>query len=653
MNPALTSGSKPEQPVEAAGPVTTPTTGHQPALSEPQSKDETLLKRYGETNLLQLWILLMNGNALYDYVMGFVDKEKKIYARAKTLPIANALRRAMATILGTAAKGRDMVVAAYARNQDGQTCWGAFDFDYGADGGAEARGFAAAALQEVMKGEDRYIILEETHNGLHLFIIKKRPFACESWTEFLADIASRIGAPLKRGVCEIFPPLPTSMTNVGYALRLPGTWNPSSGTVGTILFENIEPIISGLEENPPEALSSSFSKRDKCFLSREDTTDVEDKNKASSEREENNGGKIAKKESREKKQADYEQKWAQRHPINRPRQRNECLKSLVSNIYYVVSRETGRQIAERQFLQKTVETEADVATHLKDFDEMWDSMEKHAWLPSLNPIEARKLEELTTAAERDAFRIIGGFAQFAKKSNQTDFFIVRDDLGCRLGLSGPGAGKLVERFITLKIVQRSQDYIPKVAAARYRWRLDVDPPAISDPPFDALVKPTQPGPSLELSGGDAYGCAPPANLFERKIMSRFGEQIVAILGIYGMLPLSELRQKIVGYREHVALAERVVARLQLRLLIDVDVSGAIKLGPRNSLLPVFRAMQILSKTVGPQLRDNPASLERLASHYSLDPAALTEARRRMFALGYLMTSELNRLLPHPHADLLI
>lgn len=644
---ALAGAIEPSSASPASIPVVT-----QPQLFESPSQGKTLLERYGEEGLLRLWAHQMNGNGPFDYVMGFRDKGKKTYTRARRVPIANGLRRAMTTVLGSAPAGRESTVAAYARNQSGMSCWGAFDFDYGPDGGRDARRPANAALAEITK-ENRYVVLEETHNGLHLVILKKDLIPSEAWTRFLTEIACSIGASIKRGVCEIFPSASSSNTNAGFALRLLGSWNPSAGRVGTILFENIAPLMSELEADPPPLLPSSYPKRDKCLPNSQDESESDDKNSTSSEdnqKKENNGGKITRKKSRKNNdQTAFEQKWASRYPINRPRQRNDRLKELTANIYFVVSRATGRDIAEEQFIKKTVKTEADLAAHIKDFEDIWDSMEKQVWLPSLNPVEVQTLERLNTPAERDAFRIIGGYARFAKKSGQ-DFFIVRDDLARRLQLSGPGAGKLVTRFITLNILKRTQEYIPEVSAARYRWLLNAETDAAND--LHAKVSPASVTESAAVPSSSEevnYGWAAPANLFERTLMRRYTDQILAHLSVDEMLSLEDLRQKIAGYKDNVALAERVMARLRLRLAIDVDPSGAIKLGPNHANYPIFRAMMILSKAVFGQLNDNPAALERLASHFSIDPAALVEARRRLLALGMLMRDDLNRLRPHPHS----
>ncbi len=86
-----------------------------------------------------------------------------------------------------------MAVAAFARDPVGRTCWGAFDFDCGADDGVEARRLAEAALGEVLKNNNKYSVFEDTGHGCHLTIFKTEFQSCEAWSKYLTDIARRIG----------------------------------------------------------------------------------------------------------------------------------------------------------------------------------------------------------------------------------------------------------------------------------------------------------------------------------------------------------------------------------------------------------------------------------------------------------------------------
>ncbi len=139
---------------------------------------------------------------------------------------------------------------------------------------------------------------------------------------------------LERGVCEIFPPATTSPTNAGYPLRMVGMWNPSSGTVGTVVFENVGPLIEWLNKNPPSILTASYPKRDKCLLPTEQVKQEEEP-VTKKEEKENSRRKIAQENfSETQTNAEYGRTWAKRYPIDRDGLRNDRLKELVMRLFF-------------------------------------------------------------------------------------------------------------------------------------------------------------------------------------------------------------------------------------------------------------------------------------------------------------------------------
>jgi hypothetical protein len=53
-----------------------------------------------------------------------------------------------------------------------------------------------------------------------------------------------------------------------------------------------------------------------------------------------------------------------------------------------------------------------------------------------------------------------------------DFPIACDSLGCRLGITGRGAGALWLKFVRLAIIRQTAVYKPNLTAARYCWLLN-------------------------------------------------------------------------------------------------------------------------------------------------------------------------------------
>ena len=148
--------------------------------------------------------------------------------------------------------------------------------------------------------------------------------------------------------------------------------------------------------------------------------------------------------------------------------RREKLKGMVGASFHQVSRTVAEQMARAQFAEKTVATNADEAEHSKDFGDLWNWM-KTPWLESLADTERERFAQLSTDAERGAFRIIRSYARKAAQDGNADFPIVRDNLGDRIGISGEGAGQLRRKFAKLGIIEQTAPYKANIAAARFAW----------------------------------------------------------------------------------------------------------------------------------------------------------------------------------------
>jgi hypothetical protein len=66
------------------------------------------------------------------------------------------------------------------------------------------------------------------------------------WTYLLKNTCELIGAPIQDGVCEIFPNERTEKQEVGRAIRVPGSLNPSTGKPELILADTIRPLLDHL-----------------------------------------------------------------------------------------------------------------------------------------------------------------------------------------------------------------------------------------------------------------------------------------------------------------------------------------------------------------------------------------------------------------------
>jgi DNA-binding MarR family transcriptional regulator len=97
---------------------------------------------------------------------------------------------------------------------------------------------------------------------------------------------------------------------------------------------------------------------------------------------------------------------------------------------------------------------ADQDEHAREFAEMWNDLVRK-WQVELTDAESKKFVLLKTESEKDAFRIIRNFARMAQERKVPDFPVALYNLAERLGLTPPGAGKLLGRFVEGGILKRT------------------------------------------------------------------------------------------------------------------------------------------------------------------------------------------------------
>lgn len=161
-----------------------------------------------EDELIRLYTHLHNSNGPYEWGMAFRgDGEKPRFLRAKTITEDVGIRWAVKTVFRRGMVSKPMAFMPYARNQAGQTCWGALDFDAHDGDTTRARDLAFKAWNHLRDiRPDLCVILETSSSGgWHVWIIKEKLFPCEAVTAFLKEVADAIGAEVRRGICEIFP----------------------------------------------------------------------------------------------------------------------------------------------------------------------------------------------------------------------------------------------------------------------------------------------------------------------------------------------------------------------------------------------------------------------------------------------------------------
>jgi hypothetical protein len=389
---------------------------------------------------------LHNANEPTAYVMGFRKDGCKKYVRAKRVPASRAISWSWSSMVGQPKS--KLAFVPYSTNENRQSRWGGMDFDAHSGQTDRARELALAAFRCLLNHPELFIILESSGSGgYHVWAISEEFRPVLDWIRFLKSIAAFIGAPIQAGTCEIFPPdsLPT---RYGKGMRAPGCWNPSTETLSEIYWQNCHPLLASLSRN---------SKRQP--LSRNELqSEFPDKERS-----------VSFPSLSSSPQSLYRAtEWLERFAITQTGTRNDMLAKLVGEVFHQVGHDTAARLAEAQFQSKTVATNARLDEHLASFRELWRGMEQR-WQASLSGAENEVFHALETGNERDAFRIVRSFALKAEQDGAPDFPLARDNLGLRLGITGPGAAAIRDKLAQLKAIEKTQAYQPNKAATRFRW----------------------------------------------------------------------------------------------------------------------------------------------------------------------------------------
>lgn len=400
-----------------------------------------------KTDFVALCEIMRNGNDPHFFMIPYRKEDGTAhFAKAKKARADKYATWAWDTITGTA-KNRASI-GFYPRNADGKSSWGAMDFDgsngHGNGNDESARENALKAFQLLLRHPELFVVLcTSGSSGWHLYAFTRDLHRLEDWIRLLKQVATMIGADIRKGECEIFPS--DTRGRVGYGIRAPGTWNPKHDTFSLIAFENVSPLLSALTVKEGGKRVSLSSRSNNGVTG----SDLTYRNENSVYR-----GEFG--------------EWKTRFAITELRTRREKLKAMVGHIFRQVGREVARRAAELQYNEKTVSTAATRCEHLLEFEELWDWWEAQ-WITELSEPERKKFDALRVDSnDRTAFRIIKNFARLASGANG-DFKIVAEHLAKRLPATLQTACNIRLRFCSAKILKQTAVYVPQKLAARYRW----------------------------------------------------------------------------------------------------------------------------------------------------------------------------------------
>jgi hypothetical protein len=389
----------------------------------------------------EMCIHMMNDNPSNFFLMPYRDDDgTPRFKKAFRADVEKRMGWAWDTITGTAKPERPGSIGFYPTNAQRQSRWAAMDFDmHDHDDQMRARDFAHKAFACLIREPQLFVALTSSagdpqHSGWHLFIFTADFYPCEEWTRLLKQVADQIGAPVKPGICEIFP---DDSRGIGRGIRAPGTWNPKNGECGLILRETVTKLL-------PNGQPAALPKEKLCSLGTRSTPRGKTSSLPSSE--------VFK--------------------ITAASTRHSKLLRLVGVSFPQCGKEVARKQAELQHTEASPAPVASLTEHLAEFEDAWAGMERQ-WKRKLSPGEREKHDSLTTETEREAFRIIRNWSQ--TDSGDSDLYVHCRTLGERLGITLQGAADIRRRFCSSGILRKTAEYEPHKKAARYEWIASHEP----------------------------------------------------------------------------------------------------------------------------------------------------------------------------------
>jgi hypothetical protein len=391
---------------------------------------------------------MLNGNGDHNFMLCYFDeaKRKAVFPRARLQRASKTIDWAFDTIRGGAK--RKTGIGFYPTNDDDESCWGALDFDaHNVDERlGRAYQYAGKAFDLLCREAPALWVIAGTSGqtgGWHIFIFAPFFYPISDWIRLLREVADRIGAPIEKGVCEIFP---DHYKGKQKGIRAPGSWNPKDESFGLIAFDGLTPE---LKAKAKEIKNSSLY----ATLSSEGRKQPLPNWKASLP---NCEVPLFRGEDRQ---------WKKDFAITAPSERNAKLCSLVGTAFWQAAEWVVRENAQLQYDEATPTPEDSLDTHFEEFERLWRGMERE-WLGSLSVLEREKFNSLTNDNDREGCRIAHNWQ---KADDSPDFKIVCESLAARLRCSVPTASSVRNRLCAARILRQTAPYVPHRLAARYEW----------------------------------------------------------------------------------------------------------------------------------------------------------------------------------------
>ena len=241
------------------------------------------------------------------------------------------------------------------------------------------------------------MLLSASGRGYHVFVFAREPRPVAEWVRLLKDTCELVGAPIQDGVCEIFPNERTEKQEVGRAIRVPGSFNPSTSEVELILADTIRALLDHL------ALKQKLSKppllKVRPFYHGNLSENKEADNSSYS-----TGGFCSASTHK------LIERVIAKYPIRAKSTRNGVLLKLAGELFHKFGHELSERIVRDhyEFHKKHVTTS--LREHVREFLVAWDSFLRKA-IKSLSASERRIFEQLQTKPQREGVLVDPIFCQ--------------------------------------------------------------------------------------------------------------------------------------------------------------------------------------------------------------------------------------------------
>jgi hypothetical protein len=395
---------------------------------------------------------MANDNPISHFLVAYTDYDgKPHYSKADPHRRADVHAAwTYDTITGKAKRKTSMGL--YPKNKANESTWGALDFDAHEHGQDElAKNRAIRAFTLMLEYRDRYLILSASGRGYHVFILANEPRPVAEWTHLLKDACESIDAPVQDGVCETFPNDRTANQEVGRAIRVPGSLNPSTGEIGRIMADTIRPLLDHLERQAKTQNSATLTSN--SLGPRELVRDKEVNNYSYQQK----GGFASASTQR------LIDEVLAKYPITKKGTRHGVLVKLIGELSHKFGLQLSERIVEKHYdlYRENVSTGPD--DHMREFRNAWRSFRK-VKEKQMSDSERVVFDKLQTEPQREALLLCRSFAELKK-----EFPLSQASLADRVGVTQQGAGYVIEKLISLGAFEKTANAKTNRKSAYYKW----------------------------------------------------------------------------------------------------------------------------------------------------------------------------------------